>query len=190
MKYKNGILNNNSEIQNNFYNTISRNLWDKMIKRDIYLKSVKFMRKEFCNQLYFWNDDDTLFFGLLHTAETYGFLEQIGYLYVQKNIHSKNWYNLKYMNLIFRSVFNNMKYFYLQSANNTLEKYNLAFKYFYKNYEYLLKYIPYVTEGFDFILCVFDLYLNSSFFSNTEKMKLNYMKSKIIKRAKDMRIIK
>ena len=33
------------------------------------------MREEFYNELYILNNDDTAFFGLLHSAETYGFLE-------------------------------------------------------------------------------------------------------------------
>ena len=70
------------------------------------------MRKEFYNQLYFLNNDDTAFFGVLHKANTYGFLEQIGYFYIFKPKGSYI-YRLdpKNMNLIFRSVFNNMKYF-------------------------------------------------------------------------------
>ena len=112
MKYKSGILKNNSEIKNNFYNTISRNLWDKLIRREVYVESVKFMKKEFYNQLYFLNNDDTAFFGILHKANTYGFLEQVGYFYVFKPKGSYCYRtDPKNMNLIFRSVFNNMKYF-------------------------------------------------------------------------------
>ena len=50
-----------------------------------------------------------------------------------------------------------MKYFYIQSDNTTLEKSNLAYKYFYKNFNNLVTYLPYITEGFDFILNVLDL---------------------------------
>ena len=60
MKYKDGILKNNSEIKNNFYNTVSRNLWDKLVKREVYIKSIQFMRKEFYNELYFLNNDDII----------------------------------------------------------------------------------------------------------------------------------
>lgn len=60
------------------------------------------------------------------------------------------------MNLIFRNVFNKMLYFYIQSDNTTLEKSNLAYKYFYKNYKPLIKYLPHVTKGLDFILDTLD----------------------------------
>ena len=78
LKNKGGILKNNEEIRNNFYFCISRNLWDKLIRKEIYIKSIIFMNKQFYNQIYYINNDDTAFFGLLHVAKTYGFLEQIG----------------------------------------------------------------------------------------------------------------
>ena len=59
------------------------------------------------------------------------------------------------MNTIFRSRFNVLKYFFLQSENNTLEKFNIPYKYFEgkikSRYE---KFIPHLTDEFDFILDV------------------------------------
>ena len=139
------------------------------------------MREEFYNELYILNNDDTAFFGLLHSAETYGFLEQIGYFYVYKTSEIYVFkYDPKNSNLIIRTIFNNMRYFYIQSDNTILEKSNLAYKYFEKNIWILDKYFPYVTEGFNFILNVLDLYLNSPFFSESEKNKLNAFRTKVI----------
>ena len=151
------------------------------ILKNVYVESVKFIRKEFYNKLYFLNNDDTAFFGVLHKANTYGFLEQIGYFYIFKPKDSYCYRtDPKNMNLIFRSVFNNMKYFYMQSDNTTLEKSNLAYKYFYKNYKPLIKYLPHVTKGLDFILDTLDLYLNSSYFSFDEKKNLSDFRAKVI----------
>jgi len=72
IKYKSGILKNNSEIRNIFYNSVSRNLADKLVRREIYIKSIKFMGEEFINGDYHRNDDDTSFFGLIHVAKSYG----------------------------------------------------------------------------------------------------------------------
>ena len=183
MKYKSGILTNQSEIKNNFYNTISRNLWDKFVRREIYIKSIKFMKEEFYNQIYIWNSDDTSFFGLLHTAQSYGFLEQIGYLYADKPKGTYIYkFDYKNSNLLMRGVFNNMNYFYIQSDNSTSEKTNLAYKYFEKNIGYLENNLPYLTEGFDFIIHVLDLYLNSSYFSVNQINRLKDIKNKIISR--------
>ena len=84
LKGKGGILKNNSEIRDNFYHCISRSLWDKLVKTNIFKESINYMKKEFYNELYYINNDDTAFFGLLHTARTYGFLEQIGYFYISR----------------------------------------------------------------------------------------------------------
>ena len=118
LKNRGGILNNNSEIRNNFYHCISRNLWDKLVRKNIYIKSINFMKKEFYDELYYINNDNTAFFGLLHVANTYGFLEQIGYFYIFRP-KGTYFYRIdpKNMNLIYRSIFNNMKYFYIQSDN-------------------------------------------------------------------------
>ena len=185
MKYKSGILTNQFEIKNNFYNTISRNLWDKFVRREIYIKSIMFMKEEFYNQIYIWNSDDTSFFGLLHTAQSYGFLEQIGYLYADKPKPKGTYiykFDYKNSNLLMRGVFNNMNYFYIQSDNSTSEKTNLAYKYFEKNIGYLENNLPYLTEGFDFIIHVLDLYINSSYFSVNQINRLKDFKNKIISR--------
>ena len=128
LKYKSGLLKNNSEIRDLFYNGISKNICDKLIKRETHLKSVKFMKKEFYYEDYHINDDNSSFFGVIHYAETYGFLEQIGYFYISR-ISGPNHYRValnRTNDLIFK-IFNIMKYFYLQSDNNTFEKTNSIF---------------------------------------------------------------
>ena len=151
LKYKDGILKNNTEIRNNFYDCISRNLWDKLVKRDIYIKSINFMKKEFYNQIYCVNNDDTAFFGLIHVANTFGFLEEIGYFYITRPAGQYYYrHDPKNMNIIFRSIFNNMKYFYIQSDNNTLEKNNLAYKYLRVSLKEFEHFLSSVTLGFDF----------------------------------------
>ena len=77
MKYKGGILRGNPEIRNIFYNGVSKNICDKLIRREVYIKSVNFMKEEYYDGDYHINDDDTAFFGIIHYAESFGFLEQI-----------------------------------------------------------------------------------------------------------------
>ena len=186
-KYKNDILKNNTQVRNHFYKSDSRNLWDKLVRREAYIKSVNFMKNEFKNELYYINNDDTAIFGLIHVAESYGFLEQIGYLYI---LRPSGVYNYRFANnntnLIFRSIFNNMRYFYLQSENNTIEKTSLAYKYFSRYIKDFKHKAKYLTEGFDFILGVFDLYLNSKFFDDKKKAKLNEVKFIFIDRKKNI----
>lgn len=58
LKYKSGFLKNNTEVRNIFYNSITRNLCDKFIRREVYVNSVKFMKEELYNENYRINDDD------------------------------------------------------------------------------------------------------------------------------------
>ena len=180
-KYNQNMLKNNEEIRNYFYHVGSRNLWDKLIRKNIFIQSINFMNKKFQDQLYYINNDDTAIFGLIHVANTYGFLEEIGYFYIKRPKGSYYYrHDPKNMNLIFHSIFNNMKYFYLQSDNNNVAKNNLAYKYFYSQTKKFAKYLPYVTNGFDYFVDILNLYLNSTYFTRFRKQYIIQLKLKII----------
>ena len=74
VKYKSGIMCSNKNLRNIFYHGLTRNLPDKLIKRNIFLKSITFMEKELYNMDYHMHTDDTIFFGIIHFANSYGFL--------------------------------------------------------------------------------------------------------------------
>ena len=80
--------------------------------------------------IYQVHTDDTSFFGIVHFAKTYGFLDQIGYFY-NNNPNRKNKIEEK-ANRIMRSYFNIMKYFLIKSDNNTDEKSLMPYNFFYK----------------------------------------------------------
>ena len=90
VKYKSGIMCTNKNLRNIFYYGLTRNLPDKLIKRNIFLKSITFMKKELYNLDYHMHTDDTIFFGIIHFANSFGFLEQIGYFY---NIDPNRFFN-------------------------------------------------------------------------------------------------
>ena len=185
LKRKGGIIKGNKEIRENFYNCMSRNLWDKLVRREVYIKSVNFMKDEFKNELYVLNNDDTAFFGLLHVVESYGFLEDIGYFYILRPRGVTYYRNdPKNTNAIFRSIFNNMRYFYIQSDDTTADKSNLAYKYFDKNYKVLKKNMVNLSTDFDFMNDVLDLYINSNYFNESQKNKLKEIKNMINERKK------
>lgn len=74
-KYKSGIL-YPPNIKNIFYYGISRNLVDKLIKRDIFIKSFKYLDLFYLNERFQLYDDDMSFYGLINVANSYGFLEK------------------------------------------------------------------------------------------------------------------
>ena len=183
-KYVDGILKGNSEVRKLFYYGISRNIADKLVKRDTYIKSINFMKKEFYDEDYHINDDDTAFFNLIHVAESYGFLEQIGYFYTSKYSSAVLKKNINETNKIYRSFCNIMKYFYFQSDNNTLEKRKICYNYFKKSIRSFGSLINHLNKGFDFIIDILNLYINSTFLSAKEKNGIKNFKKKIIKRKK------
>ena len=187
LRYKGGIFRSNSQIKDFFYNGLSKNLVDKLTKREVYLKAINFMDKQFLDGDYHINDDYTLFFGVIHYAQSYGFLEQIGYFYIARP-PGPNHYRvaLNRTNDLFFSVCNVLKYFYYQSENNTFEKTSVAYKYFQTSFREFGSKIKDITKGFDFILNVFDIYLNSNFLNQQQKNYIDGFKTKIIARKNQL----
>ena len=69
-----------------------------------------------------------------------------------------------------RSLFNTMKYFILQSDNNTIEKNNMPYKFFDKKVKNNLRNsIKYLNKDFNFYIHVLNLYLDCPFFDNDKK---------------------
>ena len=185
LKYASGILKGNSEIRKIFYYGVSRNLCDKLVRRETYLKSINFMKKQYYDVDFHINDDDTAFFGIIHVANSYGFLEQIGYFYILRSPSPENEKKfLSGLNSLFQSMCNILKYFYYESDNNTLEKYNIAYKYLEKSYKNFGSKIPYITEGFDNIIDTLNIYLNSTYFIESQKYNIQDFQNKIIERKK------
>ena len=171
VKYTSGIL-YQPEIKDIFYYGKTRNLVDKLIRREIFIKSFEFMGNEYQNERFQIHDDDVCFYGLINCANSYGFLEQIGYFYNIGNPKSTMGSRFKPENMdnIFRSLFCIMKYFFEKSGNNTFEQRNVGIDFFLVKVKSKYKsYIKYLNKGFDFINNVLDLYLNSTFLNNKEK---------------------
>ena len=134
-KYKSGLL-YNKEVKNVFFYSVTRTLWDKLIKREIFIKGINFMKKEFQKEKYYVHSDDTIFCGIINIAKSYGFLEQIGYFYNYDNPNSTihHYFDPSLMNIIFRSLFATLKYYYVQTEENQIEKNMVGYKFFMKKF--------------------------------------------------------
>ncbi len=160
----------------------TRNLWDKLIKRDIFIKSVEFMGENYNFDRFETHDDDTAFYGLINVVKSFGFLEEIGYFYNKNNVKSttSQLSKPKNINKIFQSLFVIMKYFYEKSKNDRFHKKFIAYNFFLKKVfiPYKNK-IKYLTEGFNFINKVLNQYLNCKYFEEEEKKNLTLFKNEI-----------
>ena len=158
------------------------------------MRAIYFMPNEIYNADYQSHTDDTIFFGIIHFANSYGFLEQIGYYY---NTSPKRKPKLLFLeskksiiNKEIKSLFNIMKYFIIRSDNNTIEKNYIAYRFFYdKVRKKLNNNLKYVTEYFPFFIDVLNLYLDCTFFTKKEKNIILKYKHKItIKKSRSITI--
>ena len=184
-KYKSGIL-YQPKLKQIFYYGQTRNLWDKLIKRDILLKSEEFMKEEFKNERYEVHDDDALFFALIKIADSFGFLEQIGYFY---NINipdstTKTKFNREKINKIFKALFTIMKYYYIQSDDDRKEKFMVGYQFFFNKVYVYKNYIKYMNEGFELVLDTLNLYMKSNYILNSEKYFLQVFKDNVMQQLR------
>jgi len=185
LRYRSGIIRGN-EVKDIFFKGTTRNTWDKFVKREIFVKSIEFMGNKFRKDKFVVYNDDVSIFGLLEKAKSFGFLEEIGYIYnwAVPNSTTHKYQDIKYTNDIFKSCFTIMEYFYEQTENNKFEKIQ-GFSFFSRKVKYYYsKNIEYLTEGFDYIISVLDLYLNSSFYNEEQKKALKEFKDSIISAKK------
>ena len=185
VKYKSGIICNNQNIRNIYYYGVTRNLPDKLIRRSIFIKAINFIDKKLYYEDYHIHPDDTSFFGIIRFANSYGFLEQIGYFYNQdpdrkpKLKIKKN--KKEIINKDIKSYFNIMKYFILQSDNNTIEKNNIPYRFFIEHVkDRFEKDMKYLIRDFDFYIEVLNLFLDCPFLANEKKEIFQKLKHRII----------
>ena len=189
VKYKSGIL-YQPQIKDIFYCSITRNLADKFVRRDIYLKSLVLMDEKFKNERFFVHDDDVQFFGLIRVANSYGFLENIGYYYRSDipNSRMKSLHFSKNTNKVFRSVFSIMEYYLEKSDDNSFEKKLIAYNFFWiKVFNLYQKDIDHLTGEFEYIINVINLYLNCPFFDKKQKYYLFLFKKKVQKKENEVK---
>ena len=182
------IINNKSEIafqpdtNNLFFLYDTRYLWDKLIRRSIFVKSIYFMKRKFKYERFIIHNDETACFGIFKSAYSYGQLEEIGYFYNRDILNSttkKNFFP-ENINGRFHSLFAIMDYYYEQSENNIFEKTKGGYRFF--EYRIVRKYeskIKYLTEGFEYINLVLDKYINNTYINTKQKNKLKSFKDKI-----------
>ena len=176
-----GVFNNN--IKKIYYNCSYRYLWDKLILRKVYLKSIKFIKEKYRNSRIIIHNDEVACYAVFRIANSYGILEQVGYFYNRQNKKSITKQNFKPHNLNgrFYSLFTIMEYYFAQSNNNTFEKTMGGYNFFKLRIDLLYKNkIKYLTEGFFYIINILNVYLESKFFNKDQKINLRIFKKKII----------
>jgi glycosyltransferase involved in cell wall biosynthesis len=145
------------------------NLWGKLIKRDIFLKTLKNISEYYLSQHMSLHEDGLILFILFKVATSYLFLEEFGMFYVRNyNSSLANLRKDENINKTVRDSFLYLKFMFEYTGNTVYEK-NMAvyqFKFILSQFE---KIFNKLTSGFDFIYKVIIMYLDCNEINDKDK---------------------
>ena len=158
-------------------------LWDKLIRREVVLKSFNYIGEKYINEKIFHENDVLLLFALFRKSKSYQYIDEIGYYYYRTNNDSitNTKYNIKYANQMMHSIFINIKFLYENTDDTYIDKYFCIFKLTqgYKRYNKFSKYINNVE--LNFIENILNTLLNSKYISALNKLTIYDIKIKLLK---------
>lgn len=158
-------------------------LWDKLVKRQIVLKSLKYIGDKYIKEKIVIENDVVILFALFRNSKSFQYIEEIGYYYICSNgdsiTHTR--YNPQKSNDIIRSIFINIIFLYEHTDNTYYDKCFVIYKLkqAYKRYKRCFKYI---NKGMKLIKKVFNLLLYSKYISLNDKLYISKIKYEIIKK--------
>ena len=159
-------------------------IYNKLIKREIVLKSLIYMGEEALNQNLYMHEDALQLFCLLRVANSFYYLNVIGYAKLKiKNTKSlqRSYNSPLYANKVFHNVFTEMKVIFYRTQNNSHDKY-ICYEFFKMVRSYYTHLSPYVTEGFELFDEVFNLFLNCEYFNNQTKLEIENFRNILMNR--------
>ena len=166
MYYENGTLH-----QSEF------NVWGKLIKREIYLETLKKIDKYFLNQNMILHEDGLILFMLFKTAKSYLFIKDYGLLYFSNEYSTMR--NLRNKNKINKSTRDSFLYleYMFKYTNNSLYEKNMAVCQFKFLYDLFQDIFMKTTSGFNYIHKIIDLYLNCNKITKEDKQIIRNIKN-------------
>ena len=155
-------------------------LWDKLVQRKTAIKAVNFIGPEYYNEKIKIENDVLLLFSLFRMADSYQYINEIGYYYIKNNSDSisNSWKNPKIANLIVHGLFVNIKFFYEKTGSSHLEKSFCLFK-LQQCFRKDLRCFQKAKEECFFVKSVLKLLLNSPYFLKDEKLIISIISSSI-----------
>ena len=163
--------------QSNFF------IFNKIIKKEIFLKALIYMGEEILNENLFFNEDLLQLFSVLRVANSFLYINDIGYAKLDKIKKGKSLfesrYNPKFSNKILHNNFIEVRFIYEKTSNNKHEKSICCQFLKMTNYCYSSIFNK-VTQGFELFDEVFKLLLNSEYLSRAQKANLVSLRRKIM----------
>lgn len=172
------------------YNGCEKNtaLWDKLIKKETVLKSLKFIGNKYLKDKIIIENDVILLYSLFQNCKSYKYIDEIVYYYVISNNDSIT--NTKYKpekaDQIIHSIFTNINFLYEKTENSYFGKYFCIFKLFqgWNRYE---KYFTYLKDEFNLMEKVLNKLLISNFISRKNKLLISTYKSDLMNYKKKLK---
>ena len=156
-------------------------LWDKLLSRNLAIKTINFIGEKYYKEIIKIENDVILLFSLFQMADSYQYINEIGYFYIRNNNDSitNTWTNLKNADSIIHGIFTNIKFFYEKTGNTYLDKYFCLFKLQQAFKRYIICFVK-SHKQYRFIKNVFQLLLNSIYISDNDKIILSNIEITII----------
>ena len=155
-------------------------LWDKIIKRDVVIKSIFFIGKKYLKSNFKIENDVIFLFSILRNSDSYQYINDFGYYYIRTHNESisNNWANPKNAKNIVHSILTTVDFLYEKSGDSYFEKKISIFKLkqSFNRYKICFKYCD---SGDKLIINLFDKLLNSKYISNKDKLDIINIETEI-----------
>ena len=155
-------------------------LWDKLIQRKTAIKAVNFIGKDYYSENIKIENDVILLFSLFRMADSYQYINEIGYYYIRNHNDSitNSWKNPKLARAVIHGIFVNIKFLYIKTGNSSLEKSFCLYK-LQQGFKRYLQCFKNAKKEYFFIRHVLKLLLKSPYFLNNEKMIISIIYSSL-----------
>ena len=155
-------------------------LWDKLIKKDVALKSLKNIGENYLSKNIIIENDVIILFSLFRNANSFQYIDELGYYYFFQNSDSitNTRYNPQKAKKIIYSIFTNIEFLYDFTNENNFDKRFCIFKLIqaYKRYEICLQFID---NEFNLIKNVLNKLLESQYISGNDKVIIKSIQTNI-----------
>lgn len=162
--------------QTNYY------LYNKIIKREVFLKSLIYIGDETLKENLYMHEDLIQLFSLLRVANSLLYINNIGYVkfkFGNRPSLQDNNKNPLFANQIFHDISFELNFIYEKTYNNRKDK-KICYAFFIMAKNYYTPLIKYITEGFELIDQVFNLLINSNYFSKDIQYRFKKFRDKIM----------
>ena len=163
------------------------NLWGKLIKKEIYIKTLDKIDKKYLEQHMTLHEDGMILFILFKVAKSYLYLDRFGMFYSRnENSALAGLRKNENVDKTVRDSFLYLKFMYEYTKENKKEK-DMAvyqFKFILQQFESIFNEIK---SGFNFIYDVIDLYLNCDLISDDDKEIFRKAMDKIARREQNIK---